>query len=119
MNQYHISILALVLTVTIAVPTKLTTSNYEAYVSQNPVVILHLYQGQCGHCEMLHQELDRLKELLNDKNYGIAEVSCTESSPVCSKFTSQRMPGVIVVARGAPVEYHGDLTAEDFNDWIL
>lgn len=103
MNQYHITILALILALAVTIPTKLTTYNYEAFMSQNSVVILHLFQGQCSHCEMLHQELDNLKNLLKDKDYEVAEVSCTESSPVCSKFTSQRMPGVILVARGAPV----------------
>ena len=68
---------------------------------------MNLFRGACSECEYIHQELDKLEQMIGTRSIRIAKVNCSQDGEICEKLKIQRMPSYVLIAKNTPIEYNG------------
>lgn len=100
---------------------QLNKDSFDAFVTENELVLAEFFAPWCGHCKALAPEYEEAATSLKEKDIKLAKIDCTEEQDLCSKYGVQGYP-TLKVFRGLekePEPYSGQRKAAAITSYMI
>eukprot|EP01112_Ceratiomyxa_fruticulosa_P001598 TRINITY_DN1177_c0_g1_i1.p1 TRINITY_DN1177_c0_g1~~TRINITY_DN1177_c0_g1_i1.p1 ORF type:complete len:661 (+),score=171.85 TRINITY_DN1177_c0_g1_i1:78-2060(+) len=99
---------------------KLTTQNFNDFISSNSPVLVMFFAPWCGHCKSLKPEYAAAAETVKkDKRGYLAAVDCTKDGDICGQFEVKSYPTVKYFKDGKEyADFGGQRTKEGLVEFM-
>lgn len=100
---------------------KLTASEFESFLTENPLVLTEFFAPWCGYCKQLGPEFALAADSLKDThpNIRLAQVDCTEEADLCQSHDIKGYPTLKVFRGTSSDEYAGPREAAGIADHMI
>ena len=97
---------------------KLSSSNFDTFIKENPLVFVKFYAPWCGHCKKMIPDYQKLVQKMGEEGVPIVKLDATIDKDVASKYGVKGFPSLKLFKNGQPVDYKGGRTENDIFNWI-
>lgn len=99
----------------------LTTTNFDSFLSSNPVVFVKFYAPWCGHCKKMVPEYKRLVTKLVEDPIGIpvVKVDATVEKNIATKYGIKGYPSLKLFKNGEVIDYKGPRVETDMYNFVI
>ncbi|KAL0228780.1 hypothetical protein GEMRC1_013400 [Eukaryota sp. GEM-RC1] len=104
MNHLHLFVFTLLLSLSLASLTTLTSSNYDDVLSSHKFVLVKYYAQWCGHCKSLAPIYEQLAETMASPDLVIAEIDEAGSKNIMKKEQIKGYPTIKLFRDGKEVK---------------
>jgi len=101
---------------------KLSTSNFDTFISSTPLSLVEFFAPWCGHCKQLAPKYEAAaSELSSNGDIKLGAVDCTEEKDLCSKYGVQGYPTLKIFTKDTtttPADYKGGRETADIVSYM-
>ncbi|KAI0921126.1 hypothetical protein AcW1_004792 [Taiwanofungus camphoratus] len=97
----------------------LTSSNFDAIVNPEPLILVEFFAPWCGHCKALAPHYEEAATALKDKKIKLSKVDCVDQADLCQANGIQGYPTLRVYRNGDYTDYTGPRKADGIISYMV
>jgi len=97
----------------------LTSDNFNAVVTPEPLILVEFFAPWCGHCKALAPHYEEAATALKDKNIKLAKVNCVDEADLCQANGIEGYPTLRVYRNGEDSDYTGPRKADGIISYMI